>query len=73
MTHLVLGFSQHFLFADIVDSQGIPDTCDQSPLEGKKCQWDVIDLRLHEVSKRESGDLRVDIPYEPAQDLLRHP
>jgi len=52
MTHLVLGFPQHFLFADIIDSQCFPNTRNQSPLEGKECQWNVIDLRLHEVSKR---------------------
>jgi hypothetical protein len=71
MTHLILDFPQHFLFADIIDSQGFPDTRDQSSLEGEKCQRNVIDLRLHEVSKR-VGRLEVNIPCGLIQGLL-HP
>lgn len=52
MTHLVLGFPQHFLFPDIVNPQSFPHTCNQSPLEREKRQWNVIDLRLQPVSKR---------------------
>ena len=71
MTHLILGFPQHFLFADIINSQGFPNTRNQSSLEGEKCQWNVIDLRLHEVSKR-AGGLEINIPCGPIQGLL-HP
>jgi hypothetical protein len=48
--NLVLGFAQHLLLANVIKSQGLSNACNQSALESKKCKWNVIYLRLHEVS-----------------------
>lgn len=55
-TDLVLGFSQHFFLANIIDPQGIPHACNQTALESKKRQGDVIYLRLHGVSSQGKRD-----------------
>jgi hypothetical protein len=50
MSDLVLSFAQHFFLANIIDPQSLPYTCDQSALESKKRNRDVIYLRLCDVS-----------------------
>jgi hypothetical protein len=71
-TNLVLGFPQHLLLANIVQSQGLSDACNQSALESKKCEWNVIYLRLCEVSGESGVIKRKKPPCEPVPDLPRH-
>ena len=42
ITNLVLGFAQHFFLADVKDPQGFSHACDQSTLESKKRDGNVI-------------------------------
>ena len=42
MTDLVLSFAQHLFLANIIDSQSLPYTCNQSALESKKRNRNVI-------------------------------
>jgi hypothetical protein len=42
ISNLVLGLAQHFFLADIIDPQGFPHTCNQSTLESKERNGNVI-------------------------------
>ena len=78
-TNLVLSFPQHLLLANIVKSQGFSDACNQSALESKKCKWNVIYLRLREVSgesgviKRKKNHLMNQFQICPVVGELVHP